>query len=472
MKEQYNIEDLEIFYNAKTLFYEIGYDGQPIKHPDIVGDNHGDLLHIGIRDDEYNICYYIFVDDGEVEECVAGQKFLLKALNNGNIEPIESGIDVENVFNSLNESTDGYQPKLYLRFEPPIYNDALGIRQLDKILNLIEDEYPEVSWWEGQSPTEHNPFNENEDVPDQVASLTIGYWSDEPNRLTYGHWDANDMGYTNAIDGWQFLKDREVDYDKTSDLFNTLNESFHQPKLNLRFEPPIYNENELDKVLQVLETVYPGLKWKGDDLVSKHNVIRDSGDNDFEYEPIYYLTIGFFSHATDRLTYTSAPDDESEIADDEHSNFNWVDGWQWVRDNEIDYDKTTNIFNQLNESVQESTLTLVFDPPIEDPRTMEIVLMKLQTIHPDWTWVNKKRLIDYNPFGKEIQYSNYDGMYDNVVGTLTFNHPEWENIKGLSWGSNDTDEPYVADVPEYDGWEYIENLGDIPSTEDIFNQLN
>jgi hypothetical protein len=128
----------------------------------------------------------------------------------------------------------------------------------------------------------------------------------------------------------------------------------YQPKLNLKFEEPIYEANELDKVLQVLEMVYPGLKWAGGDLVSKHNVIRNSedGGGDFEYEPIYYLTIGFFSHYPDRLTYTSAPDDDIDIADDEmlFKGFNWVDGWQWVRDNEVDYDKTTNIFNQLNES--------------------------------------------------------------------------------------------------------------------------
>jgi len=106
VRKHYTIEDLEFFYNAKTLFYEIGYDGQPVKHSDIVGDNHGDLLHVGIRDGEYNICYYIFVgeDSAEVEECIAGQKLLLKILNNGNIEPIESGVDTENIFNQLGES--------------------------------------------------------------------------------------------------------------------------------------------------------------------------------------------------------------------------------------------------------------------------------------------------------------------------------------------------------------------------------
>lgn len=104
VRKHYTIEDIEFFYNARTLFYEIGTDGQPIKHYDTVGDNHGNLLHVGIRDGKYNICYYIFVDDGEVEECIAGQKLLLNALNNGNIQPIESGINTEDVFNQLDES--------------------------------------------------------------------------------------------------------------------------------------------------------------------------------------------------------------------------------------------------------------------------------------------------------------------------------------------------------------------------------
>ena len=77
---------------------------EPIKHPDTVGDNHGDLLHVGIRNGEYMICYYILVDEHQYEECVAGQKLLLNALNNGNIQPIESELDTENVFTQLGES--------------------------------------------------------------------------------------------------------------------------------------------------------------------------------------------------------------------------------------------------------------------------------------------------------------------------------------------------------------------------------
>lgn len=104
MRKYYTIEDVEFFYNAKTLFYEMDLNDEPIKHPDTVGDNHGDLLHVGIRNGEYMICYYILVDEHQYEECVAGQKLLLNALNNGNIQPIESELDTENVFTQLGES--------------------------------------------------------------------------------------------------------------------------------------------------------------------------------------------------------------------------------------------------------------------------------------------------------------------------------------------------------------------------------
>ena len=104
MRKYYTIEDVEFFYNAKTLFYEMDLNDEPIKHPDTVGDNHGDLLLVGIRNGEYMICYYILVDEHQYEECVAGQKLLLNALNNGNIQPIESELDTENVFTQLGES--------------------------------------------------------------------------------------------------------------------------------------------------------------------------------------------------------------------------------------------------------------------------------------------------------------------------------------------------------------------------------
>lgn len=119
-----------------------------------------------------------------------------------------------------------YQPKLYLRFDKPIQNDKIGIEQLNKILRLIEIVYPEVSWWDGTSPSGWNPFTgENDDIPDIVKSLTIGYWPDGPNKLTYGIWDTNDYNYSNAIDGWAWFNNFNFDADETSAMFEPLTES-------------------------------------------------------------------------------------------------------------------------------------------------------------------------------------------------------------------------------------------------------
>lgn len=119
-----------------------------------------------------------------------------------------------------------YQPKLYLRFDKPIQNDKIGIEQLNKILRLIEIVYPEVSWWDGTSPSGWNPFTgENDDIPDIVKSLTIGYWPDGPNKLTYGIWDTNDYNYSNAIDGWAWFNNFNFDADETSTMFEPIDES-------------------------------------------------------------------------------------------------------------------------------------------------------------------------------------------------------------------------------------------------------
>ena len=464
-----------------------------------------------------------------------------------------------------------YQPKLYLRFNPPIYNDSIGNRQLDKILSLIENEYPEVTWFEGQSPAEYNPFtDEDEDIPDQIKSLTIGYWPDKTDTITYGMWDDNDYGHQNFIDGWQWLKDREVDYDLTSDIFsslneseeeipkltyvfeppiedketlrnvlyvigiehpgimwptnkpilnnsiyreifdnnegydfvggltihpgkdsdiitwtswvdpqgitgagysdygpkvdgwqlvnkhsipntedifNQLNESKRQPKLNLRFDEPISDANQLDKVLKVLAIVYPGLKWMGGDPITTHNVIRDQegNDNDFKYEPIYYLTIGFFSHAPDKLTYTNSTYDDPSFADDEHNHFNWVDGWDWVRNNEVDYDETTDMFNQLNESYDFLKTTNLIG-----------YIFKATAVTDPRYWVTRQVINDTG---------------DNLIVNMGYSKA-WEDEVGIEdFPQKSIKKDMVIDFIDSGKWEII-GLPDYAfNTFDIFNEL-
>ena len=479
--------DLGNYYQSKTLFYEIGKSGEPIKHDDIVGDDLGDLLYVGKRDGQYLICYYILIDNQKYEECVGGQKLLLKALMNREIVPVPYD-EVGDPFNQLNENESDRGKVVYV-FEPPIEDSDT----LKKVLDLLNLEFSGLKWINNESVLTYDIYSEVFRVGSEdntVGALSIGHFDEHPDLLSWSSFfDPVDYGnYTSKVDGWLWMNglldfdtydvfnqlNEDIDEDDvpkityvfeppiegretlesvlyavgnehpnitwptgapilsydvyreifidnegydfvnglsifpnesgpdtitwtswvdprgsysdygpkadgwqllekttnldTNDIFNQLNESTYQPKLNLRFDEPIYDADELDKILQVLAVVYPGLTWLGvtmDDIglpITNHNVIRDQehGDEDFYYDPIYYLTIGFFSGKWDKLTYTSGIDRDISYADDEHHNFKWVDGYKWVRDNQINYDETDDMFQQLNES-SFSDFTLEYD---------------------------------------------------------------------------------------------------------------
>lgn len=346
--------DLENYYQSKTLFYEIGKSGEPIKHDDIVGDDLGDLLYVGKRDGQYLICYYILIDNQKYEECVGGQKLLLKALRNREIVPVPYD-EVGDPFNQLNEDIDEDDvPKITYVFEPPIEDRET----LESVLYAVGNEHPNITWPTGAPILSYDVyreiFNDNEGY-DFVGGLSIFPSSSEsgPDTITWTSWVDPRGSYSDygpKADGWQLLeKTSNLD---TNDIFNQLNEGMHQPKLNLRFEDGISDADELDKILQVLAVVYPGLTWSGGKPITKHNVIRDEQEESFYYDPIYYLTIGFFSGKPDKLTYTSGTDRDISYADDEHNNYDWVDGYKWVRDNQINYDETDDMFQQLNEALE------------------------------------------------------------------------------------------------------------------------
>lgn len=139
------------------------------------------------------------------------------------------------------------------------------------------------------------------------------------------------------------------DYDVTSSMFDSLNESNdYQPKLNLRFVNGISDVRELDRVLQTLSVTYPNLQWTSNRPIQTHNIIEENPE-DFEYEPIQYLTIGFFRESPNKLTYTSGPYDDLEYSDSEHYGYNWVDGYEWLKNNHTDFDVTSDLFDSLNE---------------------------------------------------------------------------------------------------------------------------
>jgi len=402
--------DLENYYQSNTLFYEVGKSGEPIKHDDIVGDDLGDLLHVGKRDGQYLICYYILVNGQKYEECVGGQKLLLKALRNREIVPVPYD-EVGDPFNQLNEDIDEDDvPKITYVFEPPIEDRET----LESVLYAVGNEHPNITWPTGAPILSYDVYREifiDNEGYDFVNGLSIFPNESGPDTITWTSWVDPRGSYSDygpKADGWQLLE-KTTNLD-TDDMFNQLNEGRYQPRLNLRFEDGISDADELDKVLQVLSVIYPGLTWLGGAPITNHNVIRDQehGDEDFYYDPIYYLTIGYFSNAPDKLTYTSGPADDIDFSDSEQHNYSWVEGYKWVRDNQINYDETDDIFQQLNES-SFSDFTLEYDE--NNPlHKFDIFLDKTNTA------IDIKYILDlYKEFGipssKKNEWNNSDIDY-------------------------------------------------------------
>ena len=307
---------------------EVEYDGV---HLIIVGNDEDEKNELSYSSGEYKTKY----------ETKDGWKWYNK----------KGYVDTESIFNSLNESESNAIPNITFSFEPPIEEPE----ELKMVLYVLNTIYPGLEWINSESILTYDIYSEvfhdtsgphGDKWPDVVGGLSIGLFEENPNQMSWSSY-ADPSEHKNLVDGWKFVEEHSID---TESIFNQLNESTYQPKLNLRFENGISDASELDKVLKVLDMAYPGLKWLGNDPVGTHNVIRNSNEEDFLYDPIYYLTIGYFSHAPDKLTYTNGPDDDIDFADSEQHNYNWVEGWQWVKDNEFDYDETTDIFNQLNES--------------------------------------------------------------------------------------------------------------------------
>jgi hypothetical protein len=347
------------------------------------------------------------------------------------------------------ENSNDYSPKITYEFEPPIQDEET----LKTVIHVLHFKHPDLMWTGNDTPIlDYDISNEvfvNNGGYDFVGALTIGYWQEQPDRLSWASWVNTEFNYGPIVDGWKLLNDEFGDLD-TEGVFSNLNESKHQPKLNLRFEDGISDANELDRVLKVLEIVYPGLKWLGNDPVGTHNVIRNVEEDDFRYDPIHYLTIGYFSHAPDKLTYTSGPADDIDFSDSEQHNYSWVEGWQWVRDNEFDYDETTDIFNQLNESYdflsQTNLKGFKFKKILQDNPKLWVI----RTVMND----DGKELYfkyDFSDAAKEILDSPqiYDG-----------NLPQY----------GDMSKEKVINLANNGDWEII----DIPTTdtEDIFNQLD
>jgi len=237
--------------------------------------------------------------------------------------------------------------------------------------------------------------------------------------------------------------------DVTDRLYES--EDYHKPKLSLSFNPPITTETEYTNLIDLLNVVYPGLKWYSGKNVTEANMFKLRGCS------FYNFNIGYFPEEPNRLTYTS---------DDFDEGIPHQDGRQWVKDHTVDVE---DIFNKLHESKSAENptkgyrpkLLLSFDPPIETTESLNKVLDILDGVYPGLTWVNHKSVLTYNTFEQEIDR-------DSFIGTLTIGFWE-EQPDELSWGgSREGDETYDYELYE-DGWRWVQKY--TPNVDDAFSKL-
>ena len=236
----------------------------------------------------------------------------------------------------------------------------------------------------------------------------------------------------------------------------------YQPKLNLKFNPPLlYTESDTyyDQVIDRLCQVYPDLTWYGGDHPKNFNPFLYDEDFETDDRGIHYLTIGYFEDQPDDLTYTDTQDGM------EYNN--WVNGYQWVEEHNVDYDQTSGLFDSLNESeenfnIPEGSFVLKFDPPIES-RDWERVAKLVETVYPELRW----KLIG----GKLVTLSGYNPIYSEDGEPLAYLYIRPTKTEGsprrIMW---DTEEnaPGESDGPIIDGWKLIR----VNDTYDMFDSLN
>jgi len=249
-----------------------------------------------------------------------------------------------------------YQPTLNLKFDPPLLYTGTDTFY-DKVINALKTVYPDLKWYGGDPVKDFNPFINNETY--EIHYLTIGYFIEEPYKLTYTSDEHVDY---NSINGYKWVEENSIDYDETSKWFDSLNESevkshFLQNKV-LVFNPPIERDDYYNKLVPILKKFnilwYDGMGVDLNDPNAK-DVFRSYSS--FEY---------FLFDTVDRLLrrgnwIMSAVEDQHIIDSyrDDDNNETWelfersekVDGWGFINHHKdvMDFD-THSAFDSLNES--------------------------------------------------------------------------------------------------------------------------
>lgn len=201
------------------------------------------------------------------------------------------GLDIDDVFGSLNEGT--YQPILNLRFDPPLRNEW----ELLEVMKVIQRNYDDVTWRSGGIPT-NLPYLDQiwEDPSEGIWYITIGFFKSSPKNITYTSGHIDDPSFSDEehhmykhLNGREWVRSHDFDADETSDMFGPLIEtnefdwvgdiidddanrfskipSYNHERYILRFSQPMLASDVMD-LLKFLKEI----GWDvGDNIVRDYN---------------------------------------------------------------------------------------------------------------------------------------------------------------------------------------------------------
>lgn len=349
------------------------------------------------------------------------------------------GADTHDLFDQLNEASrpipKRYKPKLNLFFDPPIKT----VKEMELFLGTLNAVYPGLEWTSSGPVMNFNPLEDSSTVTgelpwtgeenehDPIWFLTIGFFPDKPNKLTYTEGDEDsslsnheDYGYT-WEDGRLWMNHRLPSSDE---LFDQLNENF-QITDNMDLVGLNFTLGNASVIYKVLEKCYNPtivtneveeigwlVEWPNPlGYISPHgeNLRACIGVNQMKrnFELGYYVPTNLpnVDDVFNQLSENTLPYDEplkvgdkvslssessyfgdgdenpssedliGTIIEINHRNTLPIDveweerGWKYYnsyresdlifRGNRYNYDETSNLFNQLDESVEDDDLDWV-----------------------------------------------------------------------------------------------------------------
>lgn len=386
---------------------------------------------------------------------------------------IQRGLDqTSGFFDSLNESIVEDIPREFiLCFEPVLTKD-----RWEEVSNALMKYNPSIMWANNEPLKAYDVFEEIEGYGEVVSSVVYSSWPSVNENLPVLTWTGSDENCAETqerlysyhkgngkkklpiINGWQFVEEYTIDYDETSDLFDSLNESEGQypRELNLCFNPPITKE-EWDDVAQVLHT--KNMSWGTRESVFDYNPFTDDYDGETlnGVGMVSYFKWPFENKAV--LTWNSTCD-SSEGG--EVRKIPFFDGWKWFQENSINYDETSDFFNSLDESalIEESidkTKVYLIKKDIKISWEETVKILKETFNHIRWA-------------GSTIDELDSPSVGDRWQ-TLAVHYDNYRNLFVMNFG-REMPERYLTLYPKHELINISELHTDFDQTSDFFNSLN